>query len=194
MEYVLTERRVHLPIFNKTSLLSKKKKKRFKGVRDVLRDYLAYKYYYCFCFFGLSGCNIILWLTKSITYLFVCLHLNIKKWLKNIRLIRARIHMVKELTVKKKKILKMSVLKSVPRTLENWESKYFKKKTCFKRKTWPLLRTDHWFDYFIQFSKISYYLTMFFFKSASPELSEEVYLKSDQRVWSFLKKTGCLYL
>ena len=34
MEYVLTERRVHLPIFNKTSLLSKKKKKRFKGVRD----------------------------------------------------------------------------------------------------------------------------------------------------------------
>lgn len=131
------------PSLIKRHYCQKRRKKRFKGVRDVLRDYLAYKYYYCFCFFGLSEYNIILWLTKSITYLFTSKHK--KKWLKNIRLIRARIHMVKELTLKKKKILKMSVLKSVPRTLENWESKYFKKKTCFKRKTWPLLRTDHWF-------------------------------------------------
>ena len=91
-----------------------------------------------------------------------------------------------------KKILKMSVLKSVPRTLENWASKYFKKKTCFKRKTWPLLRTDHWFDYFIQFSKISYYLAMFFSKALAQSWAKYIWNQIKESDLSLRKQAACI--
>ena len=92
-----------------------------------------------------------------------------------------------------KKILKMSVLKSVPRTLENWASKYFKKKTCFKRKTWPLLRTDHSFDYFIQSSKISFYLTMFFSKALAQSWPKKyIWNQIKESDLSLRKQAACI--